>query len=102
MAPPARIPAERLRSVVGERHVVTDPDVLISAGIDWTGRFRGEPSAIVRPGTVAEVADVVSLCAAEGVPVVPRGGNTGLVGGSVAPAGAILLDTARLRRLDAV
>jgi FAD/FMN-containing dehydrogenase len=102
MAPPARIPAERLRSVVGERHVVTDPDVLLSAGIDWTGRFRGEPSAIVRPGTTDEVATVVALCAAAGVTIVPQGGNTGLVGGTIATAGAILLNLGRLRRLDAV
>jgi FAD/FMN-containing dehydrogenase len=88
--------------VVGERHVVTDSDVLLSAGIDWTGRFRGEPSAIVRPGTTDEVAAVVSLCVEFGVPIVPQGGNTGLVGGSIASAGEIVLSTVRLRRLDAV
>jgi FAD/FMN-containing dehydrogenase len=102
MAPPPRIPAERLRSVVGERHVVTDPDVLLSAGIDWTGRFRGEPSAIVRPGTTPEVAEVVAICAAAGLAIVPQGGNTGLVGGTLATAGSILLSTVRLRRLDDV
>jgi FAD/FMN-containing dehydrogenase len=55
----------------------------------------------VRPGTTAEVAAVVRLCAREGVAVVPQGGNTGLCGGSV-PTGQrreVVLSLSRLRRI---
>jgi FAD/FMN-containing dehydrogenase len=59
---------------------------------------------VVRPGTPAEVAAVLATCAAAGVPVVPQGGNTGLVGGGV-PAGvegAVVLSTLRLSGLAPV
>ena len=92
-----------LGRVVGAEHVVTDPDLRAAAEVDWTGRWRGTARAVVRPGTPAEVAAVLAVCAAAGVPVVPQGGNTGLVGGSVpGPAGGIVLSTRRLAGLEPV
>jgi FAD/FMN-containing dehydrogenase len=88
-----------LRGEVGIAHVRTDPDVVAAHVIDWTGRFRGATPAVVRPATVAEVAAVLRLCNGHSVAVVPQGGNTGLVGGSVPLHGEIVLD---LRRLDAI
>jgi FAD/FMN-containing dehydrogenase len=87
----------RLEAVVGARSVVTDPDVLHSHMVDWTGRFSGHAPALVRPGTVEEVSAVVAICNEERVALVPQGGNTGLVGGSVPLGGEIVLS---LRRLD--
>ena len=48
-----------LRDIVGTGHVLTEPDVMASYGIDWTGRFRGTPAAVIRPADGAEVAAVV-------------------------------------------
>ncbi|MEO5878149.1 MAG: FAD-binding oxidoreductase [Streptosporangiaceae bacterium] len=79
--------------------VLTDPDLTAAYTTDFTRRFSGAARAVVRPGTVAEVAGVVGLCAAEGVPIVPQGGNTGLVGGGVPTGGEVVLS---LRRLDAL
>ena len=93
-----------LCSVVGAEHVLTDPDLKASAEVDWTGRWRGTARAVVRPGAPGEVAAVLAACAAAGVPVVPQGGNTGLVGGGV-PAGvdgAVVLSTRRLSGLAPV
>ncbi|MFL6128653.1 MAG: FAD-binding oxidoreductase [Mycobacteriales bacterium] len=90
-----------LVSAVGAEHVLTDPDLRASYETDWTGRWRGSCRAVVRPGSTGEVAAVLAACAEAGVPVVPQGGNTGLVGGSV-PVGvprAVVLST---RRLDAL
>jgi FAD/FMN-containing dehydrogenase len=84
---------------VGSRSIVTDPDVLRSHTIDWTGRFSGDAPAVVRPGTVAEVSAVVAICNEKRVALVPQGGNTGLVGGSVPLGGEIVLS---LRGLDEV
>jgi FAD/FMN-containing dehydrogenase len=88
-----------LRDVVGVANVRTDPDVIAANLVDWTGRFRGETDAVVRPGTVDEVAAVLALCNDAGVAVVPQGGNTGLVGGSVPLRGELVID---LRRLDSI
>ncbi|MFP5321434.1 MAG: FAD-binding oxidoreductase [Acidimicrobiia bacterium] len=85
-----------LRSVVGDAHVVEDPEVVAPHVVDWTGAFVGSSPAVVRPGTTAEVAEVVRLCRREQVALVPQGGNTGLVGGSVPLAGEVVLSTRRL------
>ncbi|MFZ0249530.1 MAG: FAD-binding oxidoreductase [Acidimicrobiales bacterium] len=87
---------EELRAAVGPAHVVIEPDVMASYGIDWTGRFRGHPGAVVRPGDTAEVAAVVAVCREAGVALVPQGGNTGLVGGGVPLAGEVVLSLRRL------
>ena len=46
---------DELRAVVGEQHMIVDPDVTASYGRDWTGRYQGEASVVVRPGSTAEV-----------------------------------------------
>src|SRR5256885_1935580 len=71
-----------LADVVGPSHVLTDPDVTASYERDWTGRFAGPAAAVVRPASTGEVAAVMALLHDAGRPVVPQGGNTGLVGGS--------------------
>ena len=87
-----------LRSIVGPDHVLTDPEVTVSYATDWTGRFRGSASVVVRPASTAEVSGVLAACAAAVMPVVPQGGNTGLVGGSVPrDEPMVVLSTVRLR-----
>lgn len=88
-----------LRSIVGDAHVLSDPDQLASHVTDWTGAFVGSALALVRPGSTDEVAEVLAWCRRERVAVVPQGGNTGLVGGSVPLAGELVLSTGRLRAL---
>ncbi len=67
--------------------------------VDWTRRYRGTTPAVVRPGDVDEVAAIVALCRERRVALVPQGGNTGLVGGSVPLHGELVLS---LRRMGAV
>lgn len=87
---------DALRSIVGPAHVLTEPSMVGGYVTDWTGRFVGSTPAVVRPGTVDEVSAVVSWGAEEGIAIVPQGGNTGLVGGSVPLAGEVVLSLARL------
>jgi FAD/FMN-containing dehydrogenase len=89
----------RLRSVVGGAHVSVDADVTVSYATDWTGRFKGAASVVVRPADAREVAEVVAVCRDFGIALVPQGGNTGLVGGGVPLAGEAVLS---LRRLSGV
>jgi FAD/FMN-containing dehydrogenase len=91
-----------LREVVGRSHVLTEPDMVAGYVRDWTGRWTGRTAAVVRPGSVAEVQEVVTLCHKAGTAVVPQGGNTGLVGGSVPHHGEIVLSLRRLDRLDPI
>jgi len=91
-----------LRAAVGARHVVTDPALVAGRVVDWTGRFCGATPALVRPGSADEVAAVLRACDGYGCPVVPQGGNTGLVGGGVPRHGELLLDLGRLDALGPV
>jgi FAD/FMN-containing dehydrogenase len=93
-----------LRAAVDAAHVITDPDVMATYERDWTGAYQGRAFAVVRPSSTAQVAAIVEACVASGAPLVPQGGNTGLVGGSVpdASGGAVVLSTARLAALGPV
>ncbi|MEA2383315.1 MAG: hypothetical protein QOH72_3286 [Solirubrobacteraceae bacterium] len=93
---------DALSDVVGPTHVLVDPDVVASYCIDWTGRWRGSASCVVRPGSADEVAAVLRCCSSFGAAVVPQGGNTGLVGGSVPRGGEVVLSLVRLASLGPV
>jgi FAD/FMN-containing dehydrogenase len=104
---------QALRAAVGPSHVLTDRDLRATYETDWTRRFHGVASAVVRPGTVGEVAAVLRACGEVRAAVVPQGGNTGLVGGSVPRAAAprdergstrpqVVISTLRLRDLESV
>ena len=96
---------ERLRVVVGAEHVLDDPAVTESYCVDWTRRFAGPAVCVVRPGSTEQVAEVVRVCGELGVPVLPQGGNTGLVGGSVPGAhgqAPVIVSTRRLSWIDPV
>ncbi|MGD0391788.1 MAG: FAD-binding oxidoreductase [Acidimicrobiales bacterium] len=92
---------DRLREIVGEQ-VIVDPEVVASYTTDWTGRFGGRSAAVVRPGSTEEVAGVVLACRELGVPLVPQGGNTGLVGGSVPLHDEVVLSLRRLQVLEPI
>jgi FAD/FMN-containing dehydrogenase len=90
-----------LAGIVGGQYVLTG-EAAAGFAVDWTGRFRGQAAAVVRPRDTAEVAAVLALCTDAGVPVVPQGGNTGLVGGGVPLHGEVVLSTARLNKMGSV
>ncbi|KKL18032.1 hypothetical protein LCGC14_2479590, partial [marine sediment metagenome] len=91
---------DELRDILGPAHVLTGDDCAGYAS-DWTGRYHGEPLAVLRPGTTAEVSAVMKLASRTGTPVVPVAGNTGLMGGAIAP-GRLLLSVERLSRIREV
>jgi FAD/FMN-containing dehydrogenase len=73
---------EELRGAVGAAHVLTEGD-LAAWEQDWRKQWRGKALAVVRPCRTSEVASVVKACVRAGVSLVPQGGNTGLVRGSI-------------------
>ncbi|MFH1043791.1 MAG: FAD-binding oxidoreductase [Pseudomonadota bacterium] len=104
---------ERLRALVGDAALITDPRDAAPYVTDWRKRYFGKALAIVKPASTEEVAAVVKLCAEAGVAIVPQGGNTGLCGGAtplaaedasrfVPGGGQIVLKLSRLNRIRAV
>jgi FAD/FMN-containing dehydrogenase len=91
------------RSLIGAAHVLTgsDTDAYL---IDQRRRFTGRALAVLRPADSEQVAALVRLCVQHRVAIVPQGGNTGLVLGSVPDASgdAVVLSLGRLDRIRAV
>ncbi|HWK45618.1 MAG TPA: FAD-binding oxidoreductase [Stellaceae bacterium] len=105
--PSAAVPPEvldKIRAVVGPRGLVDDPNAIEPYLVEARGLYHGATALVVRPGSTEEVAEVVRLAAAAGVPVVPQGGNTGLVGGGVPWEGgrSIIIATGRMNRIRAI
>ena len=95
------------RELLGAPYVLTDARDMAPFLTDWRDRFTGSALAVLRPGSVDQVAAVMRACSQWAIPVVPQGGNTGLVLGSIpdASGSAVVLSLARLnaiRQLDAV
>jgi FAD/FMN-containing dehydrogenase len=108
-APAARILTERslapglldrFAAIVGAKNVLTAAEDVAPHLIEQRHLFKGACGAVVRPGSTAEVAAVVRACAETSTPIVPQGGNTGLVGGQVPfDSGAIVVALTRLDRV---
>src|SRR5687768_1335504 len=102
-APPLDPRLQReLVDIVGAPHVLVDPEVVAGYVVDWTRRFRGDSFAVIRPAALPILAATLSACRRAGVAIVPQGGNTGLVAGSIAFDGALTLSLTRLCELGTV
>ena len=90
-----------IAKAVGENGLVTDPGEMAPHLEELRGRYRGAALALVKPASTAEVAEVIRLAAAAKMPIVPQGGNTGLVGGQVPPehGRALLVNLSRMNRV---
>jgi glycolate oxidase len=94
----ARI-ARRCRELLPARAVVSAPQELLSYDCDGLTLHRHAPPLVVLPETRDQVAALVRLCAAEGVPFIARGSGTGLSGGALAEQQALVIATSRMRRI---
>ncbi|MGG5888073.1 FAD-binding oxidoreductase [Falsiroseomonas sp. HC035] len=90
---------DALAALVGPAQVLTTPEATAPYSCDWSARDHGTPLAVLRPGTTAEVAACVGRLAAWGLPMVPSGGRTGLVGGMTPADGAVVISLERLNRI---
>ncbi|HSR72936.1 MAG TPA: FAD-binding oxidoreductase, partial [Kiloniellales bacterium] len=91
----------RLAEILGDKGLVTDPRDMAPHLVEPRGLYRGKALAIARPASTEEVAAVVALCAETGTPIVPQGGNTGLVGGGTPyeDGEALIVSLARMNRI---
>lgn len=102
-APPPAVLAA-IKDAVGPSGWTDDPEAMAPHLTDQRGAYTGRAALLVRPGSTAEVAAVVRICDEAGVPVVPQGGNTGLVGGATPSerGDAILIALSRMNRVRAI
>jgi len=101
-APDARVMAlkarlvERLQEVLPKAAVIHDPAQTRAYECDALTAYRCPPLCAVLPSTTEEVAAVLKICHAEGVPVVPRGSGTSLAGGALPTADCVILGVAKM------
>lgn len=89
---------------LGARAAITDPAEVEPWLTDWRGRFHGKTAAILAPSSTDEVAAIIALAARHNVPLVPQGGNTGMVAGATPPedGSALILSLRRMNRLRSI
>jgi len=97
---------DRLKAVVGPQGWLAEPGDIEPYLVETRGLYRGATALVLRPASTAEVAGIVRICAEIRLPIVPQGGNTGLVGGGVPGEDGRNIVLAlgrmnRIRRLDA-
>jgi len=91
----------RLKTAAGAGGWIDDAASIAPHLVEWRERFRGATSLVLQPSSVASVQEIVRVCAETGTPIVPQGGNTGLVGGQIpnADGSEVVLSLKRLRQI---
>lgn len=95
---------QALSDIVGDAGLIEDEMLMRSYLSDWRNAYCGRATLVVRPASTEQVAAVVRLCHAEGVALVPQGGNTGLCGGSIPDDSGqqVVLSLTRMTRIRQV
>jgi D-2-hydroxyglutarate dehydrogenase len=92
---------EFFRSVLGSEGVKTDESSSLEAyNTDWLGHYCGSSKIVVLPRSTAQVSAVLKYCHSKSIQVVPQGGNTGLVGGSVPVHDELVLSLSRMNVIE--
>lgn len=95
---------EQARAKLGDRTILTDPADIEPWLHDWRGRWHGRSVAILQPSSTEEIAALVQMAAQHGVPLVPQGGNTSMVGGATPPEdeSALILSLRRMNHIRSI
>jgi len=101
MTPAQQTLVDTVHARFGAKAVTTDSDTIAPWVSDWRGRYHGASPALLSPASRDEVAAIVGLAHAAGVPLVPQGGNTSMVGGATpdADGSALILSLRRMNRI---
>ena len=102
MAPVPEDVIVELKELLGPAGATDDPGEIAPHLVELRQRWRGSTPLLLKPKSTEEVSRILELCYARGVPVVPQGGNTGLVGGQIPASGELLLSLERMRAISEV
>jgi len=92
----------RFAAIVGDKHAITDPAALEPYLVEGRGLYHGHTAMLLRPGSLGEVVAILKLANETKTPLVPQGGNTGLVGGQIPFDGELILSLTRLDKIREV
>ena len=92
----------RFAAIVGDKYAITDPEMQAPYLVEMRNMFQGHTPVVLRPGTVEEISKILALANETATPIVPQGGNTGLVGGQIPLHNEIVLSLNRLDRIREV
>jgi FAD/FMN-containing dehydrogenase len=92
----------RLKEAVGVKGFTEDPNEIAPHLVEWRSKYQGQTPLLLKPRTTEEVSAILAICNETATPIVPQGGNTGLVGGQIPFHGEVLLSLARLARIRRV
>ncbi len=98
----AQVHIDALSNMFGPKGSTTDQNVIAPHLEEWRSKYFGKTQIMLLPSTTEEVAKAVTYCNTHNIAIVPQGGNTGLVGGSLpglADRDEILISTKRLNKL---
>ena len=88
-----------LGEIVGRDGIIAAADQRLVYECDMLVYYKGMPDLVALPRSGDEVLAVVRRCLEAGVPIVPRGAGTGLIGGATAPAGGVMIGVNRMTRI---
>ena len=92
----------RLKTAAGPKGWSEDPQEIVPHLIEWRGKYQGRASLLLKPDTTAQVSAILGICNETRTPIVPQGGNTGLVGGQIPFDGEVLLSLSRMSKVRGV
>jgi len=87
------------KELIGETSVLTHNDALEFHNNDWMKQYRGNSRVVLKPKSTSEVANILKHCNSRRLAVVPQGGNTGLVGGSVPVFDEVVLSLSSMNKI---
>src|SRR5439155_16463988 len=90
---------DELRTIVGDRGLISSPEELHTYESDGLTNFRVLPRAVLLPSSTEQVQSIVRICHREKIPFVGRGSGTGLSGGALPVENGIVLCLARMNRI---
>lgn len=91
---------DRFAAIVGDKHAIRDPAEQAPYLHELRDLYEGRAALVLKPGSTDEVSKILALAQETKTPVVPQGGNTGLVGGQIAfDERTVVLVTTRLDKI---
>jgi len=92
----------RLKDAVGAKGFSEDPNEIAPHLVEWRSKYQGKASLLLKPQTTDEVSKILAICNETATPIVPQGGNTGLVGGQIPFHDEVLISLSRMDRVRRV
>ncbi|ONK75735.1 uncharacterized protein A4U43_C03F19990 [Asparagus officinalis] len=87
------------KEILGDKTVIQEEDRLLAANVDWMGKYKGSSQLLLLPKSTEEVSKILQYCNSRRLAVVPQGGNTGLVGGSVPVYDEVIINVGSMDKI---